>query len=120
MTRRGWVRTRVGEDGGGEPCGPRRGRWGSGSLGCGSMGAPGRTLLPPSSSEPESELRSSSTALIAASERNGSHSINEAITSLISPATTSTSSHRGIAFDATTEHQNDSQRKRKQRLRNRS
>jgi hypothetical protein len=54
-------------------------------------------LLPPSSSEPGSR----STAIIAASERNGSHNISEATTSLTSPIEMS-NSQRGIFSDATT------------------
>jgi hypothetical protein len=56
-------------------------------------------LLPPSSSE--SERLSSPRASIAASERNGSHSISEATRSLTSPMSPSRS-HKAIAFDATT------------------
>jgi hypothetical protein len=67
MTRRELLRTRAGDGGEGEPCGPRRGRFGNGSLGWGSAGLPGSVLLPPSSSE--SERLSSSSALIAESER---------------------------------------------------
>jgi hypothetical protein len=101
MTRRAFLlRTRAGDGGEGEPCGPRRGLWGSGSLGCGSDGVSDSVLLPPSSSF-ESERSWSSSALIAVSERNGSHSISEATRSLMSPISVSRS-HNDISFDATT------------------
>jgi len=56
-------------------------------------------LLPPSSSE--SGRLSSSTAFIAVSERNGSHSMSEATTSFVSP-NSANASHRDISIDATT------------------
>ena len=98
------TRTRAGDGGGGEPCGPRRGRRGEGSLGCGPRGKAWGALLPPSSSSSAPERFSSSSALMAASERNGSHSISAATTSLISPISVS-SNHKGIPPDATTARQ---------------
>jgi hypothetical protein len=92
-------RTRAGEGGEEEPCGPRRrGWWGSGRRGCGSLGEPG-ALVPPSSSGPE--WLSSSRAIIAESERNGIHNIKEATTSLTSPINANRS-HSDIPSDATT------------------
>jgi hypothetical protein len=97
-TRRARRRTRAGEGGEEEPCGPRRGWWGSGRRGCGSLGEPG-ALVPPSSSGPE--WPSSSRAIIAESERNGIHNIKEATTSLTSPINANRS-HSDIPSDATT------------------
>ncbi len=86
------LRTREGEEGEGEPWGPRRGFGGRGERGWGFSGPPGSAREPPSSSEESG----TSGSRMASSLRKGIHSIKAAMGSLMSAASMTIQTHIGI------------------------